>query len=484
MTTSPLNILETVVDSGFCCSCGVCDAACPTNHLKMIEDDYGQIVPEGRTYCAEKCTLCLDVCPFSNESGDDEDSLGRELFGSDPSNTHNVSMGWVRDTFVGGVVNTTERMKAPSGGLTTALLRHLLRTKEIDAVIVLQPTTERPWFRFEIAETDEQILSSRGSGYHVTALDEVLDQVLKGPERSYAVVTLPCSAKGIRLAQKRMPKLRRRIKYVLGLACSGYRSLQFIDLLTALMGGTNGDLNYRSKRWSRNARDYRVELKSTKSIRSVRMLGLFGFLYVNEVGGLKSCQFCDDMYAELADATFMDAWLPEYNSDRLGTNLVVSRNEALSSALTELLGNGECEGGPISPAKVEQSQIVELRKRRDVLASYAEVATEQFGYVPEKRLAICSPLTEESHEQGRKELEFFEDARVLLMRYRKRLTGRRRWLARWHAWRLCWKVLKLATRHGLLSRTFQGAKFLRFMSFKRVKTSDKQAVASLDTESV
>ncbi len=472
MATSPLNILETVVDSGFCCSCGVCDAVCPTDHLKMIEDNCGQLVPEGQTYCAERCTLCLDVCPFSNEAEDDEDSLGRELFGSDPSHTHNESMGWVRDTFVGGVVNNEERMKAPSGGLTTALLCQLLKEKKIDAAIVLEPMTERPWFRFQIAETEEQIRSSRGSGYHVTALDDALDQILKGPERSYAVVTLPCAAKGIRLAQKRMPKLRRRIKYVLGLACSGYRSLQFIDLLTALMGSTSGDLNYRSKRWSRNARDYRVELKTAKTIKSVRMLGLFGFLYVNEVGGLKSCQFCDDMFAELADATFMDAWLPEYNSDRRGTNLVVSRNATLSSALTTLLASPEYEGGRIAAEKVEQSQIGELRKRRDILASYAEIASEKLGYVPGKRLAICTPLTDKSCEQARKELMFFDEARELLMRYHKRMTQKPRWLARWYAWRLCWKILKLATRHGLLSRTFEGTKFLRFMSFKRVGASN------------
>jgi len=473
--SSPLNILETVVANDFCCSCGVCDAVCPTNHLKMAENEHGMVAPEPATYCADRCTLCLDVCPFSNETGENEDSLGLELFGSDPQTFHNESMGWVRDTFVGHVTSLDDRIKAPSGGLTTALLRHLLRKGEIDAALVLEPIGERPWYRFQVAETEEQILTSRGSVYHVTSLDEVLDHVLKGPERRYAVVTLPCSAKGIRLAQKLMPKMRRRIKYVLGLACAGYRSMLFIDLLTALMGATSGDLNYRSKRWSRTSRDYRVELKHKKSLRSVRMLGLFGFLYTNEVGGLKSCQFCDDMFAELADATFMDAWLPEYQSDRAGTNLVISRRQELTSALNEMIANEECQGDYIAPEKVEQSQIGNLRKRREVLASYSEIAAENLGYVPEKRLAICAPAEGEVYQRAKRQMAFFEDAKKLLWRYRKCISPNQpkwkpHWLARgqarYHAWMFCGKIFNLAYRHGLLSRTFDGLKF-----FKKTKAA-------------
>ena len=64
----------------------------------------------------------------------------------------------------------------------------------------------------------------------------------------------------------------------------------------------------------------------------MRMRGLFGYLWVNEVGGLRSCLFCDDVFAELADATFMDAWLPEYAADRCGTNLVICATKSLATS--------------------------------------------------------------------------------------------------------------------------------------------------------
>jgi coenzyme F420-reducing hydrogenase beta subunit len=403
----------------------------------------------------------LNVCPFSDEHGQNEDSLGEQWFGADAGCTHYDSMGWVRDSFVGGVADESQRFQAASGGLTTAVLCQLLKSKDIDAAIVLQPFADRPWYRFRVADTEKQILASRGSVYHVVPLEKVISDVLAGPERCYAVVALPCTAKALRLAQNRVPALQRRLRYVLGLTCGGYRSLLFADVLRALMGRSQGLLRYRSKRYARTARDYRAEMATDQSVRSVRMLGLFGYLWINEVGGLQSCLFCDDVFAELADATFMDAWLPEYHADRRGTNLVISRNEKLSAVLTELFDTGECEGEPIAPEKVAQSQGGLLDRRRNLLAARCHLAEETLGYAPRKRLAICPPYCRKAQQaHASRDLAFFRDVRNELLRYRERLCEKRGWLARWHAWRLCWRVLVMAGRHGILGRTFRATKYL------------------------
>ncbi len=327
--------------------------------------------------------------------------------------------------------------------------------------MVLQPITERPWYRFQIVETAEQVLASRGSVYHVTPLDEMSSQILAGPERSYAVVALPCVAKAIRLAQRRVPLLRRRIRYVLGLTCGGHRSLLFADLLTALMGQSEGVLRYRSKRNSRNALDFRTELETGRSVRSVKMLGLFGYLWINGVGGLQCCLFCDDVFAELADATFMDAWLPEYQPDRRGTSLVISRNEKLSDILTALFQTEQCEGGRIAPERIEESQIGLLNRRRNLMAARCRVANDTLGYAPEKRLTICSSDNGETQQaQANRELNLCHDLRDELLRYRSRISRKSGWVARWYAWRLCWKILLVTTRHGFLAKTIRGAKHL------------------------
>ena len=461
MSAPPANVLDTVVKHNFCCSCGMCAAVCPSRNLRMTETEHGEYRPEPTGSCADSCRLCLEVCPFSNEHGQDEDTLGLDLFGSESECTHDDALGWVRDTYVGGLANETERLKAPSGGLATAVLCQLLRDKEIDAAVVLHPMDERPWYGSVIAETEEEVLSSRGSVYHVAPFDDVLHKIATGPERSHAVVALPCAAKAIRLAQKRMPSLRRRIRYVLGLTCGGYRSLLFADLLTALMGRSTGRLRYRSKRYCRTSRDYRAEIEANGSVRSVRMLGLFGYLWVNEVGGLQSCQFCDDVFAETADATFMDAWLPEYRADRRGTNLVVSRNAKLSGILESFFEAGTCEGGPIDAEKIRQSQSELLENRRNLLAPRCELAEETLGYAPKKRLALCSAHDRQTQQaEARRQWGFFVDVRGELLRFRRRSKGKPGWLRRWRAWRLCWKVLLIARRHGVLSRTFRASKHL------------------------
>lgn len=32
----------------------------------------------------------------------------------------------------------------------------------------------------------------------------------------------------------------------------------------------------------------------------------------------RACNYCDDVFAECADVTCMDAWLPEYSQDHRG----------------------------------------------------------------------------------------------------------------------------------------------------------------------
>lgn len=417
----------------------------------MVETAYGEHNPCAAGDCPESCRQCLAVCPFADVHDQDRETLGREWFASDPACTHQDILGWVRDTFVGGLTDESQRLSSPSGGLTTAVLGRLLETGEIEAALVLQPLAERPWYRSCIAETPRQVLASRGSVYHAVPLDKVIADVLSGPERRYAVVALPCVAKAIRLAQLRIPVLRRRIRYILGLACSGHRSLFFAEVLTSLMGRSAGVLRYRSKRRSRTSRDYRVELENGHSIGSVRMLGLFGYLWVNEVGRFKSCLFCDDVFAELADATFMDAWLPEYRADRRGTNLVISRNARLSAVLNELLETGRCEGGPISAEEVKQSQIGEVRKRRDGLAARRQLAQ------PQTQSGALAP-DRGRQRQAARQLAYFYAVRQALRQFHEARGAGNGWAARFQAWRLCAKVLWLAARYGLLRRTLQSLK--------------------------
>ena len=49
---------------------------------------------------------------------------------------------------------------------------------------------------------------------------------------------------------------------------------------------------------------------------------------------LRACDFCDDIFGETADICFGDAWLPSFDREWRGTNIVLSRNAFLDGFLT------------------------------------------------------------------------------------------------------------------------------------------------------
>jgi coenzyme F420-reducing hydrogenase beta subunit len=351
----------------------------------MAENHYGECTPVPMGICIGSCTLCLQVCPFSNEHKENEDTLGKELFSQTDQCIPHETMGWVRDTYVGYLSDDVERLQSPSGGLGTEVLTDLLRKGEIDAAIVPQPLPQRPWFEMQIVDTEQQIYASRGSVYHMLHMGNVLNQVLHGGEKKYAIMGLPCMIKGIRLMQKRNPVLKRRIAFCLGLACGGCRNIRLPEILTELVAQSKGSMRYRSKEKAIRANDYSFELCSPgKKAARLRFDGLFGFLYLNGFGGKKACLFCDDIFAELADAAFMDAWLPEYINDRRGTSLVISRNPTITESIKCLLRDGTVKGGPIAQDKVARSQQAVVAKKRNLLAERSIIASKT-GFVPQKR---------------------------------------------------------------------------------------------------
>jgi hypothetical protein len=227
------------------------------------------------------------------------------------------------------------------------------------------------------------------------------------------------------------------------------------------MGCGDGVLRYRSKRHAHTGRDYRAELVTEETVRSVKMLGLFGYLWANEVGALQSCLFCDDVFAELADATFMDAWLPDYDKDRRGTSLVISRSERLSQLLTVLFDTGAWEGGRIARERVVQSQRGLLQRRRKLLAARCQVASQTLAYVPTKRSGINPPPSSDADlAEAHREMTYFHKAREALLRFHHATARTSPRTTRWHAWRLCAKILLLAWRYGCLSKTLRGAAHL------------------------
>lgn len=97
-----------------------------------------------------------------------------------------------------------------------------------------------------------------------------------------------------------------------------------------------------------------------------------------------ACNYCDDVFGEVADVTFMDAWLPEYISDYKGTSLVIAR----TSSVQELLEiSKESVLNNINVQKVVESQNGPINEKRTFLKGRI-YEKELLGLVyPKKRVS-------------------------------------------------------------------------------------------------
>jgi hypothetical protein len=80
---------------------------------------------------------------------------------------------------------------------------------------------------------------------------------------------------------------------------------------------------------------------------------------------LNACNFCDDIFSELADAAFMDAWLPEYSQDWRGTSIVLVRAPDIQKLIEAGQTTNELTLTPLAIERVIQSQAgVVFQKRK------------------------------------------------------------------------------------------------------------------------
>lgn len=328
------NVIPEVVDSGFCIGCGLCAGVCPSNNLKMEFNDYGEYNPVDQERCLDNCNLCTKVCPFM-DGNDNEDVIGKKLFGNIPDIKHTNETGYYLKSYVGYSPN---REIAASGGLTSYLLETLLDRCFVDNVICVAPKeTQICLFEYRVFKTPEEIRRSAGSAYYPTQLSDVVTYIKETPG-SYVITTLPCFAKALRLASEEIPILKKRIKFILGLVCGQLKST-FYTRYIAHLAGVDEPLKscfFKKKAPDQPANNYTFTCESISGKKkNIRWDQGVSQVWTTRWFTPLACNYCDDVFAECADAVFMDAWLPKYRNDPKGTSLAIVRNLEIQKIIDE-----------------------------------------------------------------------------------------------------------------------------------------------------
>jgi coenzyme F420-reducing hydrogenase beta subunit len=234
-----------------------------------------------------------------------------------------------------------------------------------------------------VVSTEEDVLAGSKSSYYPVELSEVVRHMMKVPGR-YAVVGLPCVCKAIRNAQIIIPKLDRRIEYLFGLVCVGQQANTNYSKAIAEIAGLEGELasiRFREKKKESPLPNMLFSVRNSNG--ELAYASFFGGVKTMWASGafrLSGCNYCDDAFAECADVAFMDAWLPEYEDDSIGYNIVLSRKEELSKLLEEIHTLT-----PIAIEQVVRSQAVHTK--RTALSTRLFVGRCLGQFAPRKRVS-------------------------------------------------------------------------------------------------
>lgn len=394
------DVTDLVVANDLCIGCGVCAAACPSRLLTMNWSAQGELVPARSADCPPKCNLCLLVCPFTG-MGPDQDVIAAARFGGIPGIQRRDDIGHFLNCQVGHASDSSVRMRAASGGTLRVLLRTLLEKDMVDRVVCVTSgpaTSSADLFRFGIVDDGAAIDALPSSTYYPVEISSALRAIFEESEdHRYLIVGLPCVLHAVQLAMAKMPRLRRRIRFTAALVC-GQLPNRFYTEFLAKSAGAQPDqprsVSYRSKTDSTRASNFAfVAARSDGApTRPVWWVGGARRLWAASYFKHNACNFCDDVFGEVADVSLMDAWLPRYMGDPKGHSLVVIRSPEIQSAYGAMAENGQVAMESIAADEVAASQSTVLEKKKWLIRGHLYAAQRAGCWAPTRRLAPSSQV--------------------------------------------------------------------------------------------
>jgi coenzyme F420-reducing hydrogenase beta subunit len=249
-------------------------------------------------------------------------------------------------------------------------------------------------FEFAVSRSAETLRQGAHSHYYPVTLARVLSHIKADPGVRYALVGIPCFIKAARLLSRQDAALCDAIRFYIGLVCGHLKSTGFAQLLGWQSGIDPGSLvgvDFRDKLAGRSPRHY-----GFRAIGRTRAADIDIARPMSEVFGAdwglgffkyKACDFCDDVFAETADVVVGDAWLPQFDHDWQGTNILIVRHPIFADILAAAAAESRISIAPLSADQAAASQRSGLRHRREGLSARIHAARDRGEWHPPKRVA-------------------------------------------------------------------------------------------------
>lgn len=248
------------------------------------------------------------------------------------------------------------RKSAASGGMVTALLIHLLETKQIDGAFVTKSSIKEGRLSYEamIATTPEQLKECSSSIYMDMPLLKHIDLIRKF-DGKVAVVLTPCLMRSLSAMMERDKELQEKIVLKLALYCSGNHN-ENATLLPLKKAGISLEnavrMYYRRGHW-RGFSTVVYQDGSEKNLNYSKTICAYKNAYFFEKG---SCMLCQDHYGKASDISFGDIWLKEMKGNPIKHTSCVIRSQRAYEMYQSAVAAGAIEDSHISDTKLLKSQ--------------------------------------------------------------------------------------------------------------------------------
>jgi len=335
------SLKKSVVNTGKCVGCGACVVVCPFKCLEYV-DGKPVLMKECKV-----CGICARVCPQYEWSWSEAENF---VFGR--KRRAEEDFGVYRRLVLARAKNTKTLRVGQDGGVVTALLLFALKKGIIDSAAVSGKNKEKPFYPIPRMSTlPEEILECAGTKYFYSPNMFAVAEGAKRKKACMAFIGTPCQIRAIRKMQiAGLKKCTASIKFLVGLLCSecfNYEGLMEKHIHGKL-GINLGDIikmNIKGK-----------ILVTTKSgVTTVPLADVRRY-------ARKSCRFCDDFSAELADISVgglgLDGW-----------TFVIVRTEAGEKLLEEAGKAGVLQTKPVEKDDSALNLLVKLSRKKRVPVS-------------------------------------------------------------------------------------------------------------------
>ena len=364
--------------------------------LSMRLNEFGiyeeVVIQEGKSEISPMVSYISPI--FNTETN--ESIIAHKLFSQHNGIQFDERVGYYLSLYAGHVTEGDYREHGSSGGMGTWILTELFNRKMIDAVIHVKMNSDpndQVLFRYDISRSVDEIRAGAKTKYYPVEMSQVLKLVKENPGR-YAIIGIPSFIMSIRLLAEKDDVIRERIKYTVGLICGHQKSSKFSEALAWQVGIKPGNLehiDFRKKMTEGPANQYGVEFvgyingKITTIIKPKHeLLGQdWGQGFFKQMAS----DFTDDVFNETADIALGDAWMPEYNADHQGNNIIAVRNPEIDKLVKVGRETGKLILDEVDIQTIFLSQSSHYKHTHDEL-SYRLYKKDILGeWRPKKRVA-------------------------------------------------------------------------------------------------